>query len=292
VKCSRRSLAPPETSEVLRTNLLTLTSLLRSDSSTIRVDNAPGFQKLRQDEQLSIHGISLDFGRTKNPNKNAVAEKAIQEFEGEILRIDASGAPVSETILSKVVLNINTRIRNRGLSAREVLFGRDQTTGERLHFEDALLSQQQASIRTDNHVPSALSKASKKSTALRPSISVGDLVFIKAERSKLKGRDRYMVMDIVDRLCFIQKITGSLFSSRRYEVPLTDVYPVAPKSHPTIQPSNPPRSSDESDSASDQELVPVEVPAQDVPIENAARINPHRERRQPAWLRGEEWEKE
>ena len=204
---------PNETSEVLRTYLLSLTSLLRSDSSVIRVDNAPGFQKLRHDAQLSNHGITLDFGRTKNPNKNAVADKAIQELENEILRIDASGTQISEATLSKAIQTINSRIRNRGLSAREILFSRDQTTGEKLHFEDAMLSQQQASIRTDNHAHSALSKASKKSPALRSAISIGDLVFIKAERSKLKGRDRYIVMDISDRLCFLQKINGTLFNT-------------------------------------------------------------------------------
>ena len=217
---------------------------------------------------------------------------SIQELENEILRIDASGTQISEATLSKAIQTINSRIRNRGLSAREILFSRDQTTGEKLHFEDAMLSQQQASIRTDNHAHSALSKASKKSPALRSAISIGDLVFIKAERSKLKGRDRYIVMDISDRLCFLQKINGTLFSSRRYEVPLTDVYPVAPPSQPPTQSSNPPHSSDESDTESDHESVPVQLPPQDVPPLNAARKNPHRERRQPPWLRGEEWEKE
>ena len=190
------SIIPDETGDVLRSNLLTLTAFFRSDSCTIRVDNAPGFQKLRQDDLLTKHGITLDFGLTKNPNKNAVADKAIQEFEDEILRVDPSGAPISETTLTKALQSINLRIRNRGLSAREILFGRDQTTGERLNFEDASLSQQQAMKRTNNHGPSATSKASKKSTALRPLISLGDLVFIKAERSKLKGRDRYMIMNI------------------------------------------------------------------------------------------------
>ena len=185
------------------------------------------------------------------------------------------------------------RIHNRGLSAREILFGRDQTTGERLNFEDASLSQQQAMKRTNNHGPSATSKASKKSTALRPPISLGDLVFIKAERSKLKWRDRYMIMNITNKHCTLQKITRSLFSSRRYEVPLTEVYPVATptQSQPPVRTSNPPCSSNDSDIESDQELVP-ELPSQEVPIDNAARRNPHRERRQPTWLRGEEWERE
>lgn len=285
------SIIPDETGDVLRTNLLSLTSLLRSESCTVRVDNAPGFQKLHQDVILSNHGISLDFGRAKNVNKNAVADKAIKEFEDEILRIDPSGAPISEPILAKALHHINARIRNRGLSSREILFGRDQLTGEKLHFDDALLSQQQASIRNDNHTPSALSKASKKSTALRPPISIGDLVFIKAERSKLKGRDRYMVMQITGKLCTLQKINGSLFSSRRYELPLTDIYPVASPALPPTEPSNKlPYSSDESEPEPEAEMVP-EAPTEDPLINDATRKNPHRERRQPSWLRGEEWER-
>ena len=287
------SLITDETGEVLRDNLLTLTALLRSDSCTIQVDNAPGFQTLRQDDLLTKHGITLDFGCIKNPNKNAVADKAIQEFEDEILRVDPSGAPISEITLAKALQSINLRIRKRGLSAREILFGRDQTTGERLNFEDAMLSEQQARQRTENHGPSATSKASKKLKALRSPISVGDLVFIKAERSKLKGRDRYMIMNVSNKHCTLQKITGSLFSSRRYEVPLTEVYPVATptQSELPLHTSKHPCSSDDSDIESDQEVVPA-VPPPPVPINNEARRNPPQERRQPTWLRGQEWERE
>ncbi len=100
-----------------------------------------------------------------------------------------------------------------------------------------------------------------------------------------------MIMNISDKHCTLQKITGSLFSSRRYEVPLTDVYPVAPPSQHLTPSSNPPCSSDESEPESDNELAP-EAPPQQAPTDNAAERYPHRERRQPTWLRGEEWERE
>ena len=39
-------------------------------------------------EQLKSFGIVLDLGRVKNPNKNPVAERAVQEVEAEILKQD------------------------------------------------------------------------------------------------------------------------------------------------------------------------------------------------------------
>ena len=69
----------------------------------MRVDNALGFNSLRNDQQLCAHGISLDFGRTKNVNKNPVGEKANSELEIELLKIDPTGAPVSNVTLQNAV---------------------------------------------------------------------------------------------------------------------------------------------------------------------------------------------
>ncbi len=40
----------------------------------IRVDTAPGLQALVKDPILAKHGIQLEIGQCKNPNKNPVAE--------------------------------------------------------------------------------------------------------------------------------------------------------------------------------------------------------------------------
>ena len=89
---------------------------------------------------LSSNGIILDFGRVKNVNKNPVAERANQELEQELLRLDPSGAAISEGTLHQALKNLNTRIRNRGLSSQEMLFCRDQATGKQLLFSDEALS--------------------------------------------------------------------------------------------------------------------------------------------------------
>ena len=59
------------------------TSLLRNNPSIIHVDNAPGFLSLKQDKSLKHTGITLEYGRIKNVNKNSVIDKAIQELELE-----------------------------------------------------------------------------------------------------------------------------------------------------------------------------------------------------------------
>ena len=119
---------PGETANALQSALITTTTNLRLPQCSVRIDNAPGFNSLRNDQQLCAHGISLDFGRTKNVNKNPVGEKANSELEIELLKIDPTGAPVSNVTLQNAVHALNSRIRNRGLSAREILFCRDQIT--------------------------------------------------------------------------------------------------------------------------------------------------------------------
>ena len=46
---------------------------------------APEFVPLVDDSLLREHHICVEIGRVKNINKNPVAEKAIQELEGEIV---------------------------------------------------------------------------------------------------------------------------------------------------------------------------------------------------------------
>ena len=64
---------------------------LDDPSAVVRTDAAPAFQALINDATLIHHRISIEVKRVKNPNKNPVAEKAIQELEEEILRQDVRG---------------------------------------------------------------------------------------------------------------------------------------------------------------------------------------------------------
>ena len=59
-------------------------------TAVVRVDPAPGFKALRDDEILLRHGIAIEIGREKNANKNPVAERAVQEFEMETAKENSS----------------------------------------------------------------------------------------------------------------------------------------------------------------------------------------------------------
>ena len=180
-----------EKADHLRSALICETSNIRAPQCTIRVDNAPGFQSLREDKHLLERGISLDFGRVKNPNKNPIAEKCNQELEAELLRIDPSGRPVSDVVLQDAVHLLNTRIRNRNLSARELLFCRDQMTLSPLVIDDLEMSSKQQELRSKNHLPSAISKSTKRS---KPSVTfssplVIDDLEISSKQQGLSGKN-------------------------------------------------------------------------------------------------------
>ena len=85
-------------------------------------------QALYHSKRMLILQLLVYHGRVKYINKNSVGEKCNQELELELLRIDPTGSPVSTVTLQDAVHSLNTRIRNRGLSARKILFCRDQVT--------------------------------------------------------------------------------------------------------------------------------------------------------------------
>ena len=109
---------------------------LDGPSAVIRVDPAPGFMTLRNDETLKSLRLSLEIGRVKNPNKNPVAEKAIFELEKDLLKQEPTGGPVSQLGLVIAVARLNSRIRYSGLSARELWTQRSQFIHEQLPISD------------------------------------------------------------------------------------------------------------------------------------------------------------
>ena len=44
--------------------------------------------------------MAVETGRTKNPNKKAVVDKAINKFEKEITRLDFTEKPINSSTLS------------------------------------------------------------------------------------------------------------------------------------------------------------------------------------------------
>ena len=183
-----------EKDEDLRNALIVLCSQLRSlhdGGATVRVDPAPGFCALAIDPILLAHGIT---GRFKNPNKDPVAERAIAELDLELLNLSPEGRPVFDVTLAlTATANANSRIRRDGLSAREVWTQCDQLTGEQLPIVDRQLILSQNYSRQQNHAPSAQSKTRGRTNLSSAVVSVGNLLFLKGDRDKLKAREKYPV---------------------------------------------------------------------------------------------------
>ena len=120
-------------------------------------------------------------------NKNPVAEKANGELEVEILKQDPSGNPLTSVTLALAMARLNSRIQGRGLSAREMLFQRNQFTNEQIPISDYDLICSQHAQRTSNHPYSEKSKAAGRAPAPTPSLKVGDM-YLYRDRDKNKAR--------------------------------------------------------------------------------------------------------
>ena len=222
-------LLPNEDHIFLRKALLSTVSAQRASPQTpvvVRVDNAPGFQSLRNDNLLRQHHISLDYGRVRNINRNPVAEKAFRELGSEILRFNSDLVELTDETLALITSQLNSRICNRGLSAWKILRHQVQCSGVQLPFFDEQLAHAQLAKRQTNHISSSMHKARGGPQAKHALVRPGSLVYVKSEGDKAGPRQRYIVTAIVGEFCFIQKFVNHQLRSRSYKVKLTEIFPV------------------------------------------------------------------
>ena len=151
----------------------------------------------------------------------------MREVAIEILRYDPEAGPVTVDSLTVTTSQLNSRIRNRGLSAREISHQRDQESGHQLPFIDQELSKLQSEKRKTNQTASAKHKAQGGPPARPADVQLGSLVYIKKEGDKTKPRDRYIVTDISDNICTVQKFINNQLRSGPYKVKLTEIFPVS-----------------------------------------------------------------
>ncbi|CAB3978164.1 Hypothetical predicted protein [Paramuricea clavata] len=216
-----------ECHDTLRANLIFLCLELRPISgpcAVIRVNPAPGFASLSNDEELRRHKITVEIGRIKNVNKNPVAEKCIAELGDELLRVSPEGGAVSPVTLAIATANLNTRICDRGLYAREMWYQRDQFTNSQLPISDLHLIREQHSHRIHNHPASEKSKTPSGQRRALPALQVGDLVYISSDGSKTRARDRYLVVSIDGSWCNVPKFAGSQLRSSPYRINLSECF--------------------------------------------------------------------
>ncbi len=260
-----------ETKLALRDAIIQLCVPLRpldGPLAVIRTDAATALCPLIDDVTLRSHRIQIEVGRVKNENKNPVAERAIQELEREFLLDDPTGGPVSQLQLALAVARLNSRIRSRGLSARELLTQRDQFTCAQLPVQDLDVIRDQHTDRIKNHPYSEKSKSPHMSLPSTPSVSVGSIVYLISDGDKSRGRPRYLVTSVDGPWCNIRKFTGSQLRNNSYRVKLTDCYMVVPSLPVDVGPL--PCATDDSDPPLDRDeeyvmAIPASVPTQVVP---------------------------
>ena len=142
------------------------------------------------------------------------------------MRQESGGGPVSPLTLSIAVARLNSRIRSSGLSSRELYTQRNQFTHEQLPFCDTDIIQHTAERRDSNHVSSALSKSGSKGPHSQSSVSVGDLIYLYADKDKSKARPRYIVVSVADDWCYVKKFVGRQLRSNSYKVKVNECYRV------------------------------------------------------------------
>ncbi len=291
-----------EKADALRSGLIISTSLLRINPCSVRVDTSPGFQALRDDELLKSIGMKLDYGRVKNKDSNSVADKAIQELEKEFLKHGTS-EKLTSLQLQLAVDTLNSRIRNRDLSSKEIVLKRDQYSNIDIQVNDNNLSQQQQTKRSQNHIPSSRSKAGTKAAICKADVIVGDLVYVKHEKDKHKIRDRFIITKREGRNATVQKMNEK-FMSKQYLVPLERLYLAQPRNSQSAHVDSS-SSSDDDDfglymnngeeiphSNTEEESMDEDTPSDESENEGLEHVSgrPQRNRRLPKHLRSGEYE--
>ena len=210
--------------------------------TTVRTDPAPGFQSLFNNQPLKEKGIIFELGRIKNPNKNPIADKAIQELENEILRLEPTESPITTSQLNLALNRLNSRIRSHGLSSYELMFRRNQFTAGLLNNSDNEIIASQHEARIQNHPfshKSQLPKSASKSPQKQNIPLEGSIVYLHNDKSKHKARNQYMVIAKNGPWLKIQKFAKKQLRSRPYDIHCSECFVVEPtKVHEPFQPTS------------------------------------------------------
>ena len=267
-------LIPRETSQDIAEGLIMLTNLIRPSDLTqmvIRADPHTSHRSLfnNNDSILAKHNIQLEIGREHNVNHNPVAEKAVREMIKELLILQPSGGSVSSTVLSEATANLNSRIRAPGVSAHEIFTQRDQTTGHQLAIDDIKLIEDQLKRRALNHKSSEKSKAGGKSALPDADVSIGSIVYIYSDGSKLRARPRYVVLSVKDGWCTVRRFADKQLGRITYSIKVSECYKVPDETADVLLPPYPTEEEEE-----DTYIVnPKRKPVDNTPVNEEERAS-------------------
>ena len=137
----------------------------------------------------------MEPGDCKNKNALALVDKKMKELEDEIKKASPKKNTLTVKTLARATAAVNEKISHQGLSAKEILFSRDQFTSDNLEINDEELAEEKMKIRERENVYNAKSKSTISTPAVPANARKGQLVFLKKDGSKLERRDLYLVTE-------------------------------------------------------------------------------------------------
>ena len=211
-------LIPDQTTDTFRKTIFkTILPWVHPGGAVVRCDGAAALASLARETEtdnsiFKQFNIKLEVGRPHNINKNAVAENAIREAEKEILKYRPNQKTLTEEDLTVVAKLMNDRIRNRGVSAKEILTKRDCLTNENKVIDDKLLAREQFEKRIDSNTRA---QGRRKPDGVEDDFHVGDVVYIKDQLSKHQPREQFLVTGFSADMVTVQKLHNK-FGSKEY----------------------------------------------------------------------------
>ena len=209
----------------------------------IRTDSAPGFKGLVNNTFLEKLDIQLEVTDSSNKNSIATVDNAIKEIEEEIIKIAPHSTILNETTLAMAAKNMNLKIRNRGLSAYEIVFSRDNSSQQNLNLKDNTIANEQIRIKQINNKNQINSKF-KSCTEDKTVYNKGDTVAVIQEKNKTNARDVYLVTKVHDDKLQVNKIIrfhsdNSKLQSKTRIVPRKSVYKITENKTPIYETQTP-----------------------------------------------------
>ena len=270
---------PDETANSIREALLAgCIELIPESGGCVRVDPGSSLQTLAREASLQNEdsiftrfNISIDLGRTHNPNKNPVAENAVKEFLKERLRLNPMGGPITETERILITKLMNTRIRDRGVAAKEILLRRDLVTNKPIDISDPELAEEQFTKRKQSHAKHFEQLAGEHRQKIEK-FKIGDRVYIRSSLVKTKGREEHKIVKLftADNIYWATvRKADSQFRNKTYDVKCSEItkVPFANQSNSALPDTQ------DYDDKDDKQSDPNTVPAS--PLENHRAHQPN-----------------
>ena len=200
-------LAVSEKAGDLKQSLISLTTPVRHPGPiTVSTDNATRFRSLEKtnNTELAKLQISLRTADEFNKNYTAVVDRACQEIETELRKLQPEGGQVTNTDLALATLAMNNKLRRaEKIAAYEIHTARRLKTGQNLSLQDHKLRNSQ--IVAHCH----MDQSSVQYSVPKP----GDTITSILQQPKHNARDMYLVTAATPSSVTSQRIPHPLSSA-------------------------------------------------------------------------------